>query len=399
MATGIGQPCSVTKSRIDYFDIAKGFGIILVIIAHTGFATDYLSCYINSFHMPLFFILSGMLSNYLNEINMELRPLVLKKIRGLMIPYISFSILYVVLYTVTYYMGLVKKEDFLQSVIYMITLYGDSTLWFLPALLIGYIVFYFLQRKLKGFWVLAFSMALALLSYLIQTLITPIWARNADNLLITNLIDFARGFLRGFIVASFICLGYFIYQYVIKGVYSTDNDKDISSCGNENIDQNDNKFTNGSEGKKVDYSDCNIAKRIKALIIGVFLLLVTAFLCRINTTVDFHRLVLGNVIFFYINAVLGSVGLIFVCMAIRNLKVISFFGRNSLVIMCTHLNFYILFAAINVAWIVNNYVTRAKSYVFMAVIVVSALLMETILIIIINRFFPFILGKNRRFPE
>lgn len=394
MATGIGQPCLVTKSRIDYFDIAKGFGIILVIIAHTGFATDYLSCYINSFHMPLFFILSGMLSNYLNEIDMELRPLVLKKIRGLMIPYISFSILYVVIYTVTYYMGLVTKEDFLQSVIYMITLYGDSTLWFLPALLIGYTVFYFLQRKLKGFWVLAFSMALALLSYLIQTLITPIWARNADNLFITNLIDFARGFLRGFIVASFICLGYFIYQYVIRYACPADWNS------NDSINRNDEEGLYSNVRSVESYSGDMFIKRVKTLAIGIGLLLVTAFLCRINTTVDFHRLVLGNVIFFYINAVLGSVGLIFVCMAIRNLKVISFFGRNSLVIMCTHLNFYILFAAINIAWIVNNYVTRAKSYVFMAVIVVSALLMETILIIIINRFFPFILGKkNRRFPE
>ena len=50
--------------RIEWIDIAKGFGILLVILGHT-IAYDcshivYNSIY--SFHMPLFFFLSGVMS-------------------------------------------------------------------------------------------------------------------------------------------------------------------------------------------------------------------------------------------------------------------------------------------------------------------------------------------------
>lgn len=46
------------NKRIDYLDIAKGIGILSVIIGHT-FDVQYLSNFLYSFHMPLFFVLSG----------------------------------------------------------------------------------------------------------------------------------------------------------------------------------------------------------------------------------------------------------------------------------------------------------------------------------------------------
>ncbi len=47
------------RKRIDWIDIAKGIGIILVIIGHTAKFGSTLRNIIFSFHMPLFFILSG----------------------------------------------------------------------------------------------------------------------------------------------------------------------------------------------------------------------------------------------------------------------------------------------------------------------------------------------------
>jgi len=52
-------------NRIDYLDIAKGIGIILVYIGHCyiGERTQTLSnviYWIYSFHMPFFFFVSGM---------------------------------------------------------------------------------------------------------------------------------------------------------------------------------------------------------------------------------------------------------------------------------------------------------------------------------------------------
>ena len=47
------------KERIEYIDIAKGFGILLVIAGHLFAYRGPISRWIFSFHMPLFFILSG----------------------------------------------------------------------------------------------------------------------------------------------------------------------------------------------------------------------------------------------------------------------------------------------------------------------------------------------------
>ena len=49
------------KNRIEWIDIAKGIGIILVIMGHT-IALRY-SQWLYTFHLPLFFLLSGLVYN------------------------------------------------------------------------------------------------------------------------------------------------------------------------------------------------------------------------------------------------------------------------------------------------------------------------------------------------
>lgn len=44
------------KQHLEYLDLAKGIGILLVVIGH-GSLNNF---GINVFHMPLFFVLSGM---------------------------------------------------------------------------------------------------------------------------------------------------------------------------------------------------------------------------------------------------------------------------------------------------------------------------------------------------
>lgn len=55
-----------SKKRVEWIDIAKGIGIILVIIGH---AVTWNNCTypIYAFHMPLFFFLSGIVYNYKEE--------------------------------------------------------------------------------------------------------------------------------------------------------------------------------------------------------------------------------------------------------------------------------------------------------------------------------------------
>lgn len=48
--------------RIDWIDVAKGVGIFLMVMGHTSMP-DAVNRWIYSFHMPLFFLLSGLVFN------------------------------------------------------------------------------------------------------------------------------------------------------------------------------------------------------------------------------------------------------------------------------------------------------------------------------------------------
>lgn len=47
------------ERRLNYIDIAKGIGILMVFVGHCNELPDLLSRLIYSVHMPLFFILAG----------------------------------------------------------------------------------------------------------------------------------------------------------------------------------------------------------------------------------------------------------------------------------------------------------------------------------------------------
>lgn len=76
----------VAKKRIEYLDIAKGIGIISVIIGHYDYR-PMLQNFIFSFHMPIFFLISG----YFYK-NVPWNDFFRKKARQLIVPYIITSI-------------------------------------------------------------------------------------------------------------------------------------------------------------------------------------------------------------------------------------------------------------------------------------------------------------------
>lgn len=51
------------NNRLEYIDIAKGIGILLVVFGHSSLVLHIENIWIHSFHMPLFFIITGMCFN------------------------------------------------------------------------------------------------------------------------------------------------------------------------------------------------------------------------------------------------------------------------------------------------------------------------------------------------
>ncbi|MFD2246362.1 acyltransferase family protein [Pontibacter ruber] len=75
-----------TRNRIDHIDVARGLLILLVILGHSPF--QY-SRYLYWFHMPAFFIISGMLHKQPKG-TVEFLS---KRFFNLIIPYIAYGIL------------------------------------------------------------------------------------------------------------------------------------------------------------------------------------------------------------------------------------------------------------------------------------------------------------------
>jgi fucose 4-O-acetylase-like acetyltransferase len=76
------------KKRIAFFDIAKGIGIICVILGHLGFGSRIFS----TFHMPLFFLISGYFYKYSKN-----KDFISKKAKQLLIPYLFTGICIIIL--------------------------------------------------------------------------------------------------------------------------------------------------------------------------------------------------------------------------------------------------------------------------------------------------------------
>lgn len=93
------------SERVEFLDVIKGFGILLLLLSHSISGESLLKTWIFSFHMPLFFWCSGYLIaiKYPNgkELQGKLGRLLAKKALSILIPYIVFSLLIVVFFSPT----------------------------------------------------------------------------------------------------------------------------------------------------------------------------------------------------------------------------------------------------------------------------------------------------------
>lgn len=351
--------------RLDYLDMAKGFGIFFVALGHMEDIATGTRVWISSFHMPLFFIISGILMAVKNDAAGDFREAVKKRFRGIIIPYLWFSLSYFVIDIGN--LNVVHNIDlhtFIVDTIDSATFYGMSVLWFLPALFLASVGFLFLKKKLPDKVLAPFLIVIALIAYVIKLQFEKLYVANEDSLLITSLINIVYIFLRAAVAQSFVGYGYYakaLFDRICRGA----------------------KITSFASSRPVNF------------VAGCILLAVNIILSQINGCADLRNVILNNVAIYYIAAFAGCFGIILICKALPAIGLITYFGKNSLIVMACHINYYILYAGIRLAWIVDAYNKHAKHYVFVAVVMITVFALSTVVIEVINRFFPFVLGKKR----
>lgn len=152
------------NNRIEWVDTLKGIGILLVVVGHTA-VPDSLKQYFFSFHMPLFFFISGYLF-YFSEFSKtgSFDTYVKNKLKHLIKPYFLFGLFSYLVWifdnTLTFKFGLNHTPYNLKTQLIdpMIGLaYSDENrlelnvaLWFLTCLFLTELLFFLFHRITHG---------------------------------------------------------------------------------------------------------------------------------------------------------------------------------------------------------------------------------------------------------
>jgi len=145
----------IPTKRIAYLDVAKGIGILLVMVGHNYIKASLpgLGKIIFSFHMPFFFLLSGMLF----KPSYPLWVLFKRRFWTLIRPYL---VAIVMLYSIYFFYTDIKWMTLLRRVLRSLYASGNyiewAQLWFLPHLFLlnmfAAVLFLFFYGRIRWLW-------------------------------------------------------------------------------------------------------------------------------------------------------------------------------------------------------------------------------------------------------
>lgn len=267
------------QDRIDWVDQVKGLAIFLVVYGHNFPVTEK---YIYSFHMPLFFMVSG----FFFPAQLDFSALK-KRVNSILIPYFLWAaVLFLIWVLIGRRMGnsASKGLSVTDNFIGIFYAQGGGTymdwgipMWFLPTIFLCFL-FYFIIRKYVGNAVLRNVAVLSLTS---------------AGFLYTRLTDTN---LPWSVHVALVALFFFAFGNLVF--------------------------------RQLD----KIPKTWSLVLIPVFISLHFALYDQ-NEKIDMYRAIYGNEFLFLLNALLGSMFILLLLKNFPRFKVLSLIGKFTLVIL------------------------------------------------------------------
>lgn len=193
-----------TKKRIEWIDICKFLGIFAIYLGHFGDAAGNAFHFVFSYHVPLFFFLSGCMNVYDKE--KDILKYIKKKIKTLIIPLWGFALLSIIIRVISTNMELSTLKTTIILVIKgcIRNTFFAGSLWFLSCLFIIEVTFKILKKiKFK-----TIILIISLICFWIaetqikpRPIVTPHAFYNIDSALYYYI---------------FFAIGYVIYPYIKK---------------------------------------------------------------------------------------------------------------------------------------------------------------------------------------
>lgn len=298
------------NARYYEIDVAKGIGILLVMLGHILPNNSFLRMIIYSFHMPLFFILSGLvIKNRSLHLLKEHKKFEMVRafIEGdakLLAAYICYSVFYILIDVIFRILVRGDSSILLQwDIIKTLTLWGINVLWFISAMIYARLIWrVVVSRNSNKRTMLIISIVLYLLGDIISDFLP-----SSNSLIGLSLSYIIVALLRGAAGAGFLILGYCIKDQLL--------DSKI----------NDNKWL------------LLFVSALSFLLIIIF----SYFMFKNEQDIDFHLLHLPYVGVIYLTGTIGSIATLafskFIVLSNSLVKqALSFWGCNTLLIMVTH---------------------------------------------------------------
>ncbi len=365
---------SQNGKRITYLDMVRGIAIFLVVAGHSGLIGHEHNVWLSTFHLPAFFLVAGLLMQMKKEDEQPFGKTAIHKIKGIMLPYLWFSFGSLLVILIQILRGKLTWDVPKELIIQTIGLQGYSVLWFLPVLLLGELLVLVL---LKMFRKVIKKKLLAVLSTLGITIVLATVLFYTYHLLEAKQINtFVLGEFRvltkSVIAVVFVVFGYLagmIFAFIKKRPQKT------------------------QKGIKAWFRQFDII----GLIIGAVLFAVNYIVVPYIQIMDFNNLNLYNLFMYWSLGICGSLGLLLICKSIPNIPPVTFYGQNSLIIMCTHLNFFVMNVGMIIGRDVFEPLPGPDGLQLMVSAIICTMLLEIPVILIVRIFFPFVLG--RKYPS
>ena len=330
------------KERDRSIDIAKGIGIFLMVMGHTTSNKIALQ-WIYSFHMPLFFFLSGIFHSQ----GKDYKEFLEKKVKSLLVPYFFFSIiLFLFFLIVSKNIGfsagenLSVKENFIgiflaNDVTGLSQMSWGGQLWFVPALfLVENIYYFFCKFKEKIRVILA--ICCLILNVILSKFIN---------------INIPWSWLTVLVAINFYTCGNLLKNIILK------------------------------------------REKINNIYIVIFFVL-NIVSKHFNGGIEMYSNTYGNMLLFLISSYSGIMFLIFFIKSfIRQSKIFEFIGKNSLAILAFHKRVQ-TFTKLLFLYLLQKEIPK-ENMIFDSLYSCWEILLCIPSIIILNKYFSYFIGKRK----
>ena len=342
-----------TKQRSLSIDMVKGLSIMTLFFLH--FENGWMNCEYNYFivRSPAFYIVVGWLWG-MSSNKKTIKGHWEKRKNGLVKPYLWLSFIFIAFDILLVLLQLMDAQNLGRDIFKTVSLRGIGTLWFLPALLGGEMLFIYLSYKNKKIRSVAYILCFALIVII--------------NKYIPNL--FPKNEILQFIVYSL--------TRVVKDVCDTFIYISIAY------------YISNANGRAI----FNSKKRYQ-FTIGIALLFTAFYIFNFVSGRYTNNEIIETFLFITASCCSGF-GILLLFKSIEQFKPLSaplsYCGKNSLTIMAFH--FCLLF---QITLIVDKNIFSCSNYYGDRTIIyfLIAVILQIGIIELINRKFPYIIGKSK----